>query len=180
MLFAHPPPALASVLSRTDTRIDDEAAGAARHDFREASERRRIQEKARIAKANRENKTRLMAIKSKTDDGDAKPSAPHAAVSAAMRFRLQAQADFRERAAAKHLEQAGQEHAAHRHRMANIKPTVDDDTEDDATGEARARLRVESAARRAAKADALKAENQRYFAAIGKVTTLTDSKIWDE
>ena len=57
---------------------------------------------------------------------------------------------------------------------------IDDDTEDDATGESRARLRADSAARRQAQNDALRSANALYFAIINKTQTKTDSKVWDD
>ena len=79
-----------------------------------------------------------------------------------------------------YLEGIKKDHKAHCKRVASIKPTIDDDTEDDATGEARAAKRVESAANRKAKMERLKLENQQYFARVKAVTTVTDVKLDDE
>ena len=70
LLFTHPPPHLAKVAVRTDCNLDDEAAGAARQTYREASASRRAQEAARIKAANKANKQRLLAMTAKTNDGD--------------------------------------------------------------------------------------------------------------
>ena len=48
---------------------------------------------------------------------------------------------------AAHIREMNAEHQA---KLAAMKPTIDDDTEDDATGEERARLKKESEAKRAA------------------------------
>lgn len=52
--------------------------------------------------------------------------------------------------------------------------------QDDATGEARARLRVESARRRSEAEAERRRQNAEYFARLRKTKTLTDSKIWDD
>ena len=72
------------------------------------------------------------------------------------------------------------ENKAHRDKLCNMKPTIDDDTEDDATGEARARLKVEAAERRVAAEVARKAVNVQYFAYIRAAQAVTDTKIWDD
>lgn len=52
------------------------------------------------------------------------------------------------------------ENKAMRERLANVRAKVDDDTEDDATGEWRARLRAESAAQRQQAMQALEQKNE--------------------
>ena len=71
-------------------------------------------------------------------------------------------------------------HQDHIKRLPTITSSIDDDTEDDATGEARARLREESETRRRAEAQELRERNKEYRAALSSVTSLTDSKIWDD
>lgn len=178
MLFTHPPPALASVASRTDCNIDDDAAGMARERFLQAGINRRAQENARISLANQANKQKLLAISSKTDDGD--DGAVQSPASAAVKLRLDGMRDFREMWVEQSWQRFFQDRSTHREKLTNAKPTIDDDTEDDATGEARARLKAESAARKEAEAEALRASNREYFARINSVSTLTDSKIWDD
>ena len=64
--------------------------------------------------------------------------------------------------------------------MANITSAIDDNTEDDATGEARARLRAESEARRLVQAEALLSANERYYALITQAQSHLDTRIWDD
>ena len=189
-LFTHPPPHLAKekIVPRTDCNLDDEAAGAARHTLREASATRRAQEEARIKADNRANKTRLLAITSKTNDGDgligggsvvSSPGSPGSVTSQSSIW-LHDAVSFAQSVANAAQAQQRKEQAAHRDKIKYMKSSIDDDTEDDATGEARARLKVESAARKKAEAEARRAENADFFARIRGVTTLTDSKIWDD
>lgn len=176
----------AAIAPRTDCNLDDEAAGRAREEFREASEKRRAEEQARIREANRANKLRLASIKSKTDDGDGLVGGGASQVSVAsttssqMSMRLQGVRNFQERAADVYLDKAWTEHAAHRERLANARSSIDDDTEDDATGEARARLKAESEVRRRVEAETLAQANSAYFERVRAATTVTDSKIWDD
>uniref|UniRef100_A0A7S2CBW9 Trichohyalin-plectin-homology domain-containing protein n=1 Tax=Haptolina brevifila TaxID=156173 RepID=A0A7S2CBW9_9EUKA len=65
-------------------------------------------------------------------------------------------------------------------RLAYARPTIDDDTEDDATGERRAMLRVEAAAARKAKEEARKQANAKFFAGIKKAQTVIDTWIEDD
>lgn len=189
MLFQHPPPALKSVPSRTDCQLDTEAAALARTTFREASAQRKKEEAKRIARANRENRERLSKVKDKTDSGDNTVninadgivlSGGENPFSKSVRLRLQGCKGFREQWAAAYDEKILPLHSEHVQRLPTIGSAIDDDTEDDATGEARARLREESAARRLAEAEELKARNQEYFSQLSSVTTLTDSRIWDD
>ena len=98
----------------------------------------------------------------------------------AVKLRLDGMRDFREMWVEQSWQRFFQDRSTHREKLTNAKPTIDDDTEDDATGEARARLKAESAARKEAEAEALRASNREYFARINSVSTLTDSKIWDD
>ena len=188
-LFSHPPPGLRDVKSRTDCQLDTEAAAIARTTFRENSEKRRKDEAKRIAKANQENKQRLSAVKDKTDSGDGTVnvnadgivlSGAENPYSQTVRLRLQGCKDFREKWAEVYDKKVLPLHQDHIKRLPTITSSIDDDTEDDATGEARARLREESETRRRAEAQELRERNKEYRAALSSVTSLTDSKIWDD
>lgn len=80
----------------------------------------------------------------------------------------------RDMIAAKRRAQIEEENKVYKEHLANAKPTIDDDTEDDATGEARARLRVESAAARQAAEAERKAKAREFHAKIKAATTVTD------
>jgi len=172
------------VPSRTDCNLDDEAAGRARKEYAEEARQRRKEEHARIAEANVENQTRLLAIKAKTDDGDGQIGGPHTPWRSKSQMALRGARDelgeVRDALAAKEKERVRQDNKGHRDRLKSSKPTIDDDTEDDATGEARARLKVESAARRKAEKEKLKAVNASYFAKVHSAMPVTDSCIWDD
>ena len=81
---------------------------------------------------------------------------------------------FRDLIAQKSREYISAGNAVHFKNLANIKPTIDDDTEDDATGEARARLKAESLQAREAAEAARKAAVKAYFARIKSKTTVVD------
>ena len=182
-------PALA-VAPRTDCIIADEEAGRARAEYAEASRQRREAEKARIAAANAENATRLASIKSKTDDGDGLigggtmvllPGKTNAVmVMRSKSPKRDGMGEMRDLLAAKNKEHIKQGNAEHQKRLQEIGPTIDDDTEDDATGEARARMKVESAARRKAEAEALRKQTAQFFSRVRTATPKTDCKIWDD
>jgi len=72
------------------------------------------------------------------------------------------------------------ENAAHRERIAHMKTKIDDDTEDDATGVARARARAKSAARKQAEAQALRQANEERRARLRNVQAVTDDDVTDE
>lgn len=65
-------------------------------------------------------------------------------------------------------------------RLATIKPTIDDDTEDDETGVARARLKKEAAARRIEVLATVRRDNAKFFAVVLNAQPVTDTKIWDD
>ena len=88
--------------------------------------------------------------------------------------------DLRERIQAEYWERVEAENAAHRERLTNSRSAIDDNTEDDATGEARARLRAESAARRTAALERQKLLNKKFFAHIRTAKSAIDTKIWDD
>jgi hypothetical protein len=94
--------------------------------------------------------------------------------------RLEVEKSYRDAAADWYLKQAEERYRVHQQRLASMTSAIDDDTEDDATGESRARLRAESAARRQAQDDALRSANALYFAIINKTQSKTDSKVWDD
>lgn len=175
-----PPDYLKSVKSRTDTNIDDEAVGVARTTYREAAESRRAEENARIAHENHEHRQRLLAIKPSTDDGDGIGVGNNTEWLEATRQRVEQYAQFRQQAASAYLDRAWEAHAVHRHKLANMQSSIDDDTEDDATGEARAKLRAQSAARREVEAEALRMRNLQMRARINSIQAKTDSKVWDD
>ena len=77
-------------------------------------------------------------------------------------------------------ERIQRENAEHRERLANMQPTIDDNTEDDATGEARARAREASDARRREQAAALRQKNREIRARLRSIGAAIDSKIWDD
>ena len=74
--------------------------------------------------------------------------------------------EIRDRRRAEEQQRIRLENAAHYGRIANMRPVIDDDTEDDATGEARARLRAEAAARRRAEEAALAQDNASFFGRV--------------
>ena len=135
-MFEHSPE-MRSVVSRTDCSLDDEAAGRARLEFREASEKRRAEEQARIKEANRKNKERLANIKAKTDDGDGlegggSPNMTNSfgfssqvslasTASSAVSQRLDGLRSFSERAANVYLDKGWDDHAQHLERLANAR-----------------------------------------------------------
>ena len=140
----HPPPELSQVAARVDHSIDDEAAGTARREYRQASERRRAESKVRIEAANREGQRRLAAIRSRTDDGDGnlddiqtfgtmkRPmSASRSSPASSPRSRSSPRPfhppgfTLAEMFAAKQKQQQ----AAHRSRVASQRSAIDDDTE---------------------------------------------------
>ena len=143
----HPPPELSQVAARVDHSIDDEAAGSARREYREAAEQRRAETKARIGQANRENQRRLAAIRSLADDGDGKlddVSTPQ--TYGTMRRPMSASRSSpasspRSRGSPRPSHPSGftlaemfaakqkQEQAAHRTRVASARSAIDDDTE---------------------------------------------------
>ena len=171
-----------SVQSNLDTNIEDELAGAARQKFRSASQSHRASEAARIAKENRDLRRRLKSITAKTDDGDGLFGSG-LVVDWRMDMntkRLEVEKSYRDAAADWYLKQAEERYRVHQQRLASMTSAIDDDTEDDATGESRARLRAESAARRQAQDDALRSANALYFAIINKTQSKTDSKVWDD
>lgn len=59
-----------------------------------------------------------------------------------------------------------QQNAEHQAKLAAMKPTIDDDTEDDATGAERARLRAESEAKRASAMAEQKEKAHDFFARV--------------
>lgn len=71
-------------------------------------------------------------------------------------------------------QQIEEENKVYKDHLKNAKPTIDDDTEDDATGEARARLRVEAAAAREAAEAERKAKARDFHAKIKAAHTVTD------
>ena len=82
---------------------------------------------------------------------------------------------WREMIASKQAAHYKQDNAVHHGNLLNMKPTIDDDTEDDATGEARARLRQEAAAKREADEAARKAAAKEYFEMLKQAHTVTDT-----
>ena len=68
--------------------------------------------------------------------------------------------------ASKAAQRMAEENRQMKQRLREMKPTIDDDTEDDATGEARARCRIESIAKRKATLAALRAENAKFFMVV--------------
>jgi len=165
--------------SRTDTKIGDEEAGIARATFAENAQRRRKEEKERIAAANEENKKRLLAIKSKTDDGDGLIGMAKTPTATLHKGHDELRA-VRDKIESDRLERVKRENAEHKARLAATKPKTDDDVEDEATGQDRVRLRAESAKRRGAQQEALKQANAQYFQRIRGATTVTDTKVWDD
>ena len=172
-----------NVAARTDDDIGDEEAGRMRKTLADQSQRRRKAEKERIAKANAENEKRLAAITAKTDDGDGLigGGSPQgfrmSTTSQAGRDELGEVRDF---IASQRQAYIKKDNHTHRTRLANMKATIDDDTEDDETGEARARMRVESAARRRADVEKLREANRAFFQRIKGAQPVTDTKIWDD
>lgn len=69
------------------------------------------------------------------------------------------------------------ENAEYKQRLAIMAPTIDDDTEDDATGEARARLKVDSAKRFRDKAKAMSKKNKEYFTRVKQAQPTLDTKV---
>lgn len=88
--------------------------------------------------------------------------------------------EIRDKRRAEEQERIRRENVAHRERVDNMRPKIDDDTEDDATGFARARLRALSAASRKTAAVALQAQNLEMRQRISRVQAATDNKIWDD
>jgi hypothetical protein len=172
--------------ARTDCNIDDEAAGEMRKTLAWQAVQRRKEERARIAQANRQNKLRLMAITSKTDDGDGfigggstppwmtKSPAGLSRPGSPMRDELGA---LRDAMKAREKMRIARENAEYKQRLAIMAPTIDDDTEDDATGEARARLKVDSAKRFRDKAKAMSKKNKEYFARVKQAQPTLDTKV---
>lgn len=178
-----------SIKSRTDCSIDDEAAGEMRKTLAWEADQRRKMERARILKANQENKRRLLAIVAKTDDGDGllggavappwmtKSKAGLSRPGSPMRDELGA---VRDRMKQMERDRIARENAANKMRLLGMTPTIDDDTEDDATGEARARLRVESAKKFRAQLRERSRKNAEYFARVRAAKATLDTKIWDD
>lgn len=158
------------VRSKTDCNIDDEAAGEMRTTLAKEAEMRRRAEKARIRMANIQNKQRLLSIVAKTDDGDgliggnapawmtvspagkSRPGSPNRDELGALRDQMIAREKHR----------IAEENRVMKARLAKTGPTIDDDTEDDETGEARARLKKEAAAKRKAYFQSISQKNRQY------------------
>lgn len=174
-------PTFQAVASRTDSSIEDEAAGAARAKFRTASAQFRAAEKARIARANSEMRQRLLNVTSRTNDGNGLlGSTPNYDWHAEALLQENYSRRLEVAAAMWYLKEQNDAYALHQQRMANMGSAIDDDTEDDATGEARATLRAEAQARREQQQVALKMRNAAYFALISKAKPTVDTKIWDD
>merc|ERR1719149_517185 len=62
----------------------------------------------------------------------------------------------------------------HQQKLQTMKPTIDDDTEDDATGAERARLRAEVAAKREALVAAQKEHAHDFLTKVKSIPTVTD------
>ena len=90
---------------------------------------------------------------------------------------MQGEKQFREMCTAKGVEWRLKEHAAHKIRLSNAKPTIDDDVEDDATGGARTKLKLESAARRQEQAASLEEANKRDFEHLSQVESWTSTRV---
>ena len=88
--------------------------------------------------------------------------------------------EVRDRKRAEEAERIRRDNLAHQERLANMRPAIDDDTEDDATGAARARLRAQAAARRQAETASIRAANAAMRARIRNIQAATDNKIWDD
>jgi len=170
-----------NINSSIDTSIDDDEAGAARRKFRTASAQNRAQRAARISAENRALKSRLAQITAKTDDGDGLlGQRPTDDWREETKVRLAVELQYRDFAADWYLKQMQMHDAGHRERMAKMTSSIDDDTEDDATGVARARLKADSAAKRQEAANRLKEENANYFAMLNSTRTVLDTKVWDD
>jgi len=167
------------VQARTDDDIGDEEAGRMRAQLAEESRSRKAAEAARIKKANEENRKRLAGITARTDDGDgligggspgsSPGTSPWKLASRSQSPKRDELGEVRDLLQQRFKDRVKEENKAHMERLASMKPTIDDDTEDDATGEARARLKVESAERRKAEAQALRAKNAQFFSRVKKV-----------
>ncbi len=170
------------VKSKIDTNVDDEPAGLARRKFRLTSESHRAAEAARIAKENRELRQRLLAVKAKSDDGDGLFGSGLVVDwrKDMNTKRLVLEQNYRAAAADWYLRQMKVHDRQHRRRLSSMTSAIDDDTEDDATGEKRAWLRAQSAERRRAEEDALRAANAVYFTLIKEAQTKLDTKVWDD
>jgi hypothetical protein len=167
------------IAARTDDDIGDEEAGRMRARLAEDSRARKAAEAARIRKANEENRKRLAGITARTDDGDgligggspgsSPGTSPWKMTSRSPSPKRDELGEVRDLLQQRFKDRVKEENKAHLEKLANIKPTIDDDTEDDATGEARARLKTESAERRKAEAQALRAKNAQFFSRVKKV-----------
>jgi hypothetical protein len=167
------------VQARTDDDIGDEEAGRMRAQLAEESRSRKAAEAARIKKANEENRKRLAGVTARTDDGDgligggspgsSPGTSPWKLASRSQSPKRDELGEVRDLLQQRFKDRVKEENKAHMERLASMKPTIDDDTEDDATGEARARLKVESAERRKAEAQALRAKNAQFFSRVKKV-----------
>ena len=82
--------------------------------------------------------------------------------------------DFIAKKTADQIRQGNLEHMA---KIATVKPVIDDDVEDEATGEARKGMAAASAARRAAEEEARKAEVKEYYARLKAKTTVIDDEM---
>lgn len=82
--------------------------------------------------------------------------------------------DFIAKKTADQIRQGNIEHMA---KIASVKPVIDDDVEDEATGEARKEMAAASAARRAAEEEARKAEVKEYYARLKAKTTVIDDEM---
>jgi hypothetical protein len=88
--------------------------------------------------------------------------------------------ELRDQRRADELERIRRENKAHRERIANVRTKVDDDTEDDATGEARARARSVSIAKRQASAEALQQANVQHNRRMSSVQAAVDDDVMDD
>ena len=175
-----------SVQARIDATIDDEAAGEMRKTLAAEASERRKEERRRIVLANKANKKRLLAITAKTDDGDGlmggaepppwmtKSMAGLSRPGSPMRDELGAMRDLMKQ---RERDRIAKDNAEYKSKLANIAPTIDDDTEDDATGEARALLKLDSAQRFRAKAKAMSRRNAEYFARVRQAQPTLDTKV---
>ena len=84
---------------------------------------------------------------------------------------------LRDQIALREKQRIARENAEYKVRLAQMAPTIDDDTEDDATGEARARLKIESAKRFRDKAKAMSRKNKQYFERVKKAQPTLDTKV---